>query len=207
MTSSETDKSDRSARHRRGPAVRQAILGAAVGLLADSGLTNFNIPEVARRAGVHETSVYRKWRRAEDLALESLLAHLTVELPVPDTGSLRSDLTIFLSTMAAYLQTPLGHAFLSMSLTPIDDETLMQAREQFWRVRQDNAATMVAKAQERGEARTDVDPLIGVEAVLGPVHARVMLTRRTVDTEFINNLIDTVLTGLAIGKTGAAQDK
>ncbi|MFX0576073.1 TetR/AcrR family transcriptional regulator [Nocardia nepalensis] len=184
-------------RHRRGAAVRQAILGAAVGVLAELGPARFTIPEVARRAGVHESSVYRKWRTREDLAVEALLGHLAVELPIPDSGSLRSDLTIFLGDLGAYLQTPLARAFMSMSLVAVEDPELDRARERFWRTRQENGSVMVERAQKRGEVRGDVDPLIAIETVLGPVHARVMLTRRPIDAAFTNGLIDVALAGLS----------
>lgn len=69
------------------------MLAATVDVLLDGGLETFSIAEIARRAGVHETSIYRRWGTRAALALDAVLDTTETEIPAPDTGSLRGDLS------------------------------------------------------------------------------------------------------------------
>src|SRR5215210_6663760 len=69
----------------------RAIVGAALDLAAEGGLTRMTIEGVAARAGVGKATIYRRWSSKEELfadALRSVAADM--ELP-PDTGSFRGD--------------------------------------------------------------------------------------------------------------------
>jgi DNA invertase Pin-like site-specific DNA recombinase len=41
--------------------VREAVLGAAFAELDEHGYAGFSIEAVARRSGVHKTTIYRRW--------------------------------------------------------------------------------------------------------------------------------------------------
>lgn len=74
------------------PAVDEAVRRAAVELLLEQGF-ELTFDEVAERAGVGRTSVFRRYATKQELVL-SAAEQLTIErIEVPDTGSLRGDLT------------------------------------------------------------------------------------------------------------------
>jgi Bacterial regulatory proteins, tetR family len=89
--------------------------------LGDRGWEQFGIAEVASRAGVHETSIYRRRGTRERLATEELLAIGAQDLPVPDTGSLRGDLAGFAAGICQYMSTPLGLTLARALATPTGD--------------------------------------------------------------------------------------
>src|SRR5271168_3505369 len=70
----------------------RAILTAAAELLADRGLAAMSIEEVAARAGVGKTTIYRRWPSKGLLALDAFVTSFREEQPLPDTGTLRGDL-------------------------------------------------------------------------------------------------------------------
>jgi AcrR family transcriptional regulator len=71
--------------------VDAAILAAAVELLAERGF-DLTFDEVAARAGVGRTSVFRRYATKQDLVLAAA-EQVTIErIEVPDSGSLRGDL-------------------------------------------------------------------------------------------------------------------
>src|SRR5688572_33420223 len=76
----------------RSARVRSAVLEATLELLAERGYDGAEVPEVARRAGVHPTTVYRRWGTKSRLVGEALLERSRPLTPTPDTGSLRPDL-------------------------------------------------------------------------------------------------------------------
>src|SRR5690349_24183101 len=70
----------------------RAILTATVDLLAERGLAAMSIEEVAARAGVGNTTIYRRWPSKGLLALDAFVDSFREEQPLPDTGTLRGDL-------------------------------------------------------------------------------------------------------------------
>src|SRR5438132_11861364 len=91
------------ARSRRGrprdPAVDQAILAAAVDLLAEGGYARLTMEQVAARAGVGKASVYLRWPNKVTLVAEAIQHRSAVVPDVPDTGSLREDMLAFLGAL------------------------------------------------------------------------------------------------------------
>jgi AcrR family transcriptional regulator len=86
--------------------VHAAVLEATVDALYGKGFDTLSIKEVAERAEVHESSIYRRWETKADLVNDALLSRLVQEMPTPDTGSLRDDLLVALRAAAAFLGTP-----------------------------------------------------------------------------------------------------
>src|SRR5260370_4291995 len=87
----------------------RAILTATVELLAERGVAAMSIEEVAARAGVGKTTIYRRWPSKGLLALDAFVASFREEQPLPDTGTLRGDLLAALHAwVRAVTQTPMG---------------------------------------------------------------------------------------------------
>src|SRR6266496_3740796 len=80
---------------------RTAVLRAALEELIAVGYPSFSVEGVAERAGVHKTTLYRRWRNRENLLLEAMLEHGRENVPIPDTGSLRSDLLAYAKAIVA----------------------------------------------------------------------------------------------------------
>src|SRR4051794_31864923 len=76
----------------RGEPVVRGVLGAALEELGRRGYGALKIDDVAMRAGVNKTTVYRRWPTKEDLVRAALLSITADRFVIPDTGSLRSDL-------------------------------------------------------------------------------------------------------------------
>lgn len=76
----------------RGPKVRRAVLAATLAELSEAGYAALTVEAVARRAGVHKTTVYRRWPDREVLVIDALTNHVAAEVPLPDTGSIDTDL-------------------------------------------------------------------------------------------------------------------
>jgi AcrR family transcriptional regulator len=75
--------------HRRGEHVRRTVLAAAFDELADNGVAGSTVAGVARRSGVHETTIYRRWITRENLLVDAMLNRSAQAIPPPDTGSTR----------------------------------------------------------------------------------------------------------------------
>jgi AcrR family transcriptional regulator len=181
----------------RSARVRQAVLQATVQTVAERGADAVNIAEIARQAGVHDTSIYRRWPTKEHLIFDSLLDYSVAQLPIPDTGTLRADLSAFASLIASYAATPIGQALLKAMAVTDDDAALAAGRAQFWQFRLDQARAMIDRAITRGELRADTDPALAIELLIAPLHFRLLLSRQPIDERISGQLIDLLLNGLA----------
>jgi AcrR family transcriptional regulator len=179
---------------RRGERMRQAVLAATAELLASEGLAATTVAAVARAAGVHETSVYRRWGTRENLIFDALADHSDHALPTPDTGDVHTDLTVLFTALARYLATPAGAALLHLG-TVRGEKDLEEGRRSYWSARLERAQTLVRRGVERGELPADTDPHLLVEAITSPLLTRVLLTGEPLDETLVPRLVDLVLDG------------
>lgn len=170
-------------------AVHQAVLETVIEL----GVDKVGIPEVSRRAGVRDSSIYRRWGTRENLLVDALVSASEDSLPVPDTGSLHGDLTAFASALIDYLGTPLGDGLARTLAFIPDSEGIRSAREEFWNARLQTLLPMIARAIERGEVPPDVDGRILIEFVIAPIHFRHLLTREHTDHALASSLAATAI--------------
>jgi AcrR family transcriptional regulator len=176
----------------RSARVRSSVLQSAFAVLTEKGAEAFTIAEVAARAGVHETSIYRRWGTKTALALEASLHFAEVTLAVPDTGSLKSDLVVLLERLVALLASPQGQAFLALTASRHPDA--VAARRSYFRRRFDTARGMFDKARSRGEFPRHADPLVFLEALIAPLYLRLLVTGEPVASWPRDEMIDRLLT-------------
>ena len=177
--------------------MRADTLAATIEELAESGYPSLTLDAVARRAGVHKTTLYRRWGTREALVLEAMLSLVGELVPVPDTGSLRDDLLALASAGAATASAPAGEAVVrAVAAAGRHDPALAAANAQFWSERLEMDAEIVRRAVARGEAPEGVDAKAVIEAVLGPVYFRLIVTGEPPDREFIERITDVVAAGL-----------
>jgi len=178
--------------------VRRAVLDATLAELGDVGLAELTLEGVARRAAVHKTTIYRRWGTRERLVLEAMLEQARVGVPVPDTGSLYTDLLALGLGAAATAATPQSQTVLRtvVALGPRDPDTAAASRA-FWVERLSMDAAIVERALARCEVPPDTRPPEVIEAVLGPVYFRLLVTTEPVDDEYVGRVVDRVVAGLA----------
>jgi AcrR family transcriptional regulator len=182
--------------HRRGEHVRQTVLAAAFEELAANGFDAATIAGVARRSGVHETTVYRRWTTRENLLVAALTERSADAIPAPDTGSTRDDLLTIVREIVAYVGSPAGTAVLRAATLPVDN-MYSDARKAFWAHRLDALAPVVARAITRGDLRADTDARLLLEMLIAPIHGRLLLTGETVDDSLAERLVELALNGAA----------
>jgi AcrR family transcriptional regulator len=185
---------------RRGPSrlVRTAAIEATLAELAENGYAALSLEKVARRAGVAKTTLYRRWGTREELVLEAMLERAGEHISVPDTGSLREDLLELARTAAANAASPEVSAMArAVAAESPHDSRLAAANRRFWAERLTLDAAIVERAIERGEVAAGTDPRRVIEAVLGPIHLRLLLTGEPVDRSFVEGIVDVVVNGVA----------
>jgi AcrR family transcriptional regulator len=190
-------------RRRRGPSsrVRAAAIAATLAELAEGGYSALSLEKVARRAGVHKTTLYRRWGTREELVLEAMLERAGEHITVPDTGSLRQDLLELARTAAANAASPEVAAMArAVAAESPRDSRLAAANRRFWAERLALDGVIVERAIERGEIAPGTDPTRVIEAVVGPIHLRLLLTGEPVDRAFLEGIVEVVVDGAAVAR-------
>ncbi len=180
----------------RSARVRAAVFEAALQVLQEQGYASMSIAEIAQRAGVHETSIYRRWGTREALLAEALLARTEEVIPVPDTGTLRSDLVQLLQEHVVFFQSPLGATLMPLLASAHDTVELIAARQTFWKRRFALVREIFEHAVQRGEIAASLDPHLVTELLVGPLYVRLLLTGEPLAVPLSEQIVDLVLHGI-----------
>lgn len=187
---------DRRLGRPRDARVDVAILEAARSLLAEKGFAGTTVEAIATRAGVGKATIYRRWPTREALLLAATTSELP-DLPTPDTGDLRQDLLLVLTTLAEQIRMAgpasyLGDLISESTRNPAlrkDFQAMIQQRRSF-------CAEIVAQARERGDVREDVDPDLVVDLISGSIFYRKLFSDEEADAAYIEQAVDAVLDGI-----------
>jgi AcrR family transcriptional regulator len=174
----------------RSARVRSAILEATAEVLAQGGYGRFSVDQVAARAGVHKTTIYRRWATKPDLVLDALLSRSDTVIELPDTGDLESDLLVFLRSVAANVTSPVGGALVVATMRTSDEaREPASVRHRFWDERFDRARMRLERAKKDGELSPDVDTELVVETLVSPIFFRTFVRGEPVDDDFLLSLV------------------
>lgn len=175
---------------------RSLVLGAAVELLAEIGYEQFSIELVAERAGVHKTTVYRRWPTKVDLIADATRERSRNDVPVPDTGTLAGDLRALARSVAANLRSPAVHRMTSNIITASSaSPDLANGTSEFWAERLTLMRVIVERANARGEITGSPDPNLIIEAVVGALYLRLLFTGEPIDNGTADAIADLVADG------------
>jgi len=173
----------------------QAILEATRELLAEGGVHHLTVERVAARSGVAKTTIYRRWRSKDELALAVLLKMVEQIVEVPDLGNVRSELIGFVDGAVKILgKTLMGRVMQGLvSDLATDPELGRSFREQIVALRVSEVRHVLERAIARGELRPDIDVDLIHEMLFGPVYYRLLLSGGELDAGLAERIVDTVL--------------
>ncbi|HUW01645.1 MAG TPA: TetR/AcrR family transcriptional regulator [Acidimicrobiales bacterium] len=180
----------------RAERVRTSVLEAASDLLSEVGYDRLSVDEVAERAGVHKTTVYRRWPTKAELVAEAAQVHSDEHIPIPDTGSLLGDLQVLAAGVVAEVGSVAGarrsRSIVAAASSSGDLDVELHA---FWAHRMAATAPVVERAIERGEVPAGSDPNLIIEALVGPIWLRLLLTGEPIDKAFAHRIAELVAAG------------
>lgn len=176
----------------------QAILDATRELLAEGGVHHLTIEGVAARSGVAKTTIYRRCRCKDELALDVLLNMTEQIVEVPDLGDVRAELVSLVDGAVRFLgKTLMGRVMQGLASDLATDPRLGGPfREQVVALRVAQVRTVLDRAVERGEVRADVDAELVQELLFGAVYFRLLLSGNELDARLAERIVDAVLPGI-----------
>ena len=179
--------------------VQAAVFEATIDLLQKNGYEALSFATIARHAGVHEATLYRRWRTKEQLIVDAVSSQAAKDIPIPDTGTLRSDLIQLLQFLRAFLQSPVGQAIAQAAISTSHIPELSSYHKDIWRYRRTHLQIVCDRAITRGELSPQTDFQLLLETLIGIFYLRFFLTTEPVEDTLPERVVDLVLSGASIG--------
>ncbi|MGW2155227.1 TetR/AcrR family transcriptional regulator [Nonomuraea sp. NPDC001699] len=186
--------------------VDESVIKAATELLLTRGYAGLSPDEVAERAGIAKTTLYRRWPTKDHLAL-AVVNRLQDHDEITDTGDIRRDLPAYLEKIAAGL-----NRMRAAGRAPGDEDAsagtvaelvaaaarhpdVGELERQMYARRNTLARALLEKARDRGQLRADLDVEALFDQLAGALYYRVLIIGLPVDRAYAERLVDTALRG------------
>jgi AcrR family transcriptional regulator len=160
-----------------------------------------SIEAVARRAGVAKTAIYRRWPSKLEMVLELVTDVAGPRLPLPDTGSLRTDIELVLQFASRALRHPLASQIIPDLLgEAARNAQIADTLQKALRVNQHEiGVALVERAIGRGELPAGTDPDLAVDLIVGPLYWRLVIARAPLPEAYVTRLAEAIAAALAAG--------
>ena len=175
-----------SGHQKRRARTERLVLDTTRELLAGSGFGSLTIERVAERSGVAKSTIYRRYRSRNDLALAVLLDMLGDVSTLPYAKDTRAELTRLVNrTVNLMSNSLLGRIMQGLvSEVAADVELAKTYRETVVAKRVREVTALVERGVERGELREGLDPELVTDLLLGPIYYRLFLSGEPLDAAF-----------------------
>ncbi len=190
----------------RSAAADTAILEATRAALVEQGWSKLSLSDVAARAGVARTTLYRRWPGKSELVVDAV-AVLFDELELPDRGSLAADIEGVVHQFAGILQRPEAKTALMAVIAESTRDGALRDRIRASIV--DRQKRLVLEGRARAQARGELPATAGTQedgtddlvfdVIAGAVVHRALVSGEPVTAAWVNRF-----TALLLGGLGAA---
>jgi AcrR family transcriptional regulator len=166
---------------------RATVFAATVVELGRSGFAELSLDAVAARAGVHKTTIYRRWRSKAELVAAALTDLAKQQLDVQDTGNIDRDARALARSVAAILRQEIGAAAVRAMVAATQAPERQSIAHQFWADRLRRVRPLIDRAILAGQLPPATDPGQVIGAIAAPLYFRLLvsaepLTQEAADT-------------------------
>jgi AcrR family transcriptional regulator len=180
--------------------VRTAVLRAAGDALAEQGFDHLDLADVARRADVGKTTVYRRWGSVTGLVADLLTDMAEHSLPRACTGSLLGDLKANARLVRKTLTDPRqGPLFTAVIAAATCDARTAEALHRFYGTRIKEWAPCVDEAIDRGELPEGTVAEEVIRAVSAPLYYRLLASGDPLDEATADRAAEAATTAARAG--------
>lgn len=190
----------------RDASVDERVMAATWELLLADGYAALNVDEVAERAAVAKTTLYRRWPTKDHL-LSALAARSMPPVPLPDTGDLRDDLTEFAVALVSRMYllrvtgssgSTSGDVVTELLAAGVRHPDLGLAIRAFHVELHSMLLDRLRQASEHEGLRPGLDHGLLIDQLCGPLYYRVLVTHMATERPYVERLVEAVLDGAFI---------
>ncbi|MFD4630171.1 TetR/AcrR family transcriptional regulator [Streptomyces sp. NPDC058284] len=172
----------------RSARVQEAVHTAVRELAAEVGRDALTVPQIAARAEVTPSTIYRRWGDLQALLSDVAVERLRPETPPEDRGALEADLRAWAELFLDEMASPAGRAYIRDALLGDPDgsnagQCSAYAAEQI--------DVILARAAGRGERGPDTETVL--DHVVAPMMYRILFRPGALDAAYAHRLVSGVL--------------
>lgn len=169
---------------------RDAVAHATLRELAEHGYETLTVERVAERAGVHKSTVYRRWGGVDGLIVDALAFAVDDDWRPSTAGSVEENLRgLARDAIQAFTDPDTGPTHTAVVAVAFRSVRATGAVQAFFDDRFGRAAEIVWAAIERGELLRGTDPEAVIRAVMAPVYFRMFISRESVTEHEIDEAV------------------
>lgn len=181
----------------------RAIVAATLELMAQVGVRDLRVDDVAERATVSKATIYRRYR-SKDVLISAAVATLVSEIAIPDTGSTRGDLLALMEQAVDLYTGPLAPRLMPSLVDEArrNPELANTVRNDFltrWRAA---LSTVLERAVRRGDLGRGLDFELALDVLGGALFYRLLITGGPIDRRLAEGVVDLILRGFAPNDKG-----
>jgi AcrR family transcriptional regulator len=165
--------------------VTRRIHDATLALLAEGGHADCTFQNVAKKAGIERSTLYRRYPSRWAMLVEAWATRFSGGLNIQPTDSFAADLRAHLRRVAQTLNSPLGMAMVAAGAVARLDPDARATAGGFWKARLAQQEPFVAAAIARGELPHDLDREALFAAADGPLYFRLLIVGQPIDEALI----------------------
>ena len=183
----------------RGERLVEKVLEATLEELGAKGFAAVSIEDVADRAGVAKTTIYRRWPTKAELVLAAMHRVADDFIVVGSTGSVRGDLISMLKGFRDFAATARGASLLRMMQVEDACAEITRLAQRIRKEKESQPHEVVTRAIRRGELPRGTDAQLVVDTLFAAVQNILMFQHLKCDDRKVAQLVDLVLVGAAHG--------
>ena len=169
------------------------MIEATLRVVGERGIGAATIDEIAARAGVAKTTIYRHWRSKPELVVDALRTIVDPAVD-PETGCLRDDLRVLAGNLVRTLTRSRFATLLPALLQgAVHDPEVAEVRERFTSERRAVTRAVIRRGIRNGELPQGTDPDEVAALVAGPLFFRRLVSAEPVTDAFARRVVDRVV--------------
>lgn len=167
--------------------------------MADSGVKGLTIEGVSARTGIAKTTLYRRWRSKEDLALAVVLDMARTAIAAPTHDDIREALVGYLDAATTILRTTLmGRVMQGLASDLATDPDMAGAfRAEVGALREAHLTELVQRGVGKGQLRPGVDVVLLQDLLFGPLYYRLLFSGSPLERDLAQRIVDSILPSIA----------
>lgn len=168
--------------------ITERISLAVLELLVEGGPGAATFTNVAQRAGVERSTLYRRYPSRWAMISEAYSARATLDLAIEPTGDFRADMTAHLRKIAASMESTLGRAMVVAAALARLERSPEAGR--YWNHQLKTLRPIIAAAVASGQLAPGIDPEELFAASDGPLFFRLLVVGAPIDEAFVGMAVD-----------------
>jgi AcrR family transcriptional regulator len=186
----------------RSARVVSTVLRTTLEVLGQEGYAGLRIDNVAARASVNKTTIYRRWPTRADLVIAAL-TNLSTPPKAVETGRLECDLRATFLTATTLRSSAAGRGVVRALIAERGDPEVDRVCSEIRERHRAPARIVIERARRRGALPKRVNVELLLDILTGTIYGRLRERPGALDPQWVRRVVRLVLSGAAAGgRTG-----